>query len=54
MKKHFLSILGIVAITLGISLESRALTLNPFKRDGRVKASSLMITGNYVDSRLLA
>ncbi|MBO4344413.1 MAG: hypothetical protein J5833_01580 [Victivallales bacterium] len=54
MKKQFLSIFGIVAIVLGISLESRALTLNPFKRSGRVKASSLMITGNYVDSRLLA
>jgi len=54
MKKHFLSILGIAVIVLGISLESQALTLNPFKRDGRVKASSLMITGNYVDSRLLA
>ena len=54
MKKQFLSIFGIAAIVLGISLESRALTLNPFKRNGRVKASSLMITGNYVDSRLLA
>ena len=54
MKKQFLSILGIAAVVLGISLESKALTLNPFKRDGRVKASSLMITGNYVDSRLLA
>ena len=54
MKKQFLSILGIVAIVLGISLESRALTLNPFKRNGRVQATSLIITGNYVDSRLLA
>ena len=54
MKKQFLSILGIAAVVLGISLESKALTLNPFKRDGRVKASSLMITGNFIDSRLLA
>jgi len=54
MQKKFLSIFGIVAIVLGIALESNALTLNPFKRNGRVKARSLMITGNYVDSRLLA
>lgn len=54
MKKQFLSIVGLVAIVLGIGLESRALTLNPFKRNGRVKASSLIITGNYLDSRLLA
>ncbi|MBQ7650613.1 MAG: hypothetical protein IJS15_06615 [Victivallales bacterium] len=49
-----MSIFGIVAIVLGLAVESHALTLNPFKRNGRVKASSLMITGNYVDSRLLA
>ena len=54
MQKKFLSILAIVAIVLGLAVESQALTLNPFKRNGRVKASSLMITGNYMESRLLA
>ena len=54
MKKQILSIFGMVAIVMGLSLESNALTLNPFKRNGRVKASSLIIAGNFLDSRLLA
>lgn len=54
MKKQIVSVFALVAIVLGMAFESQALTLNPFKRNGRVKATSLIIAGNFVESRLLA
>ena len=53
MKKHFLQVCIVMAL-LCASLETRGLTLNPFKRSGRVRATSLIVVGNYVEPRLLA
>ena len=52
MKKNGLTVLIVVCLlaSLGSSL---AFTLNPFKGVGRARAETLMVTGNYVDSRLL-
>ena len=53
MKKHFLQVCIVMAL-LCASLETKGLTLNPFKRSGRVRASSLIVVGNYMEPRLLA
>lgn len=53
MKKRFLQVCIVMAL-LCASLETKGLTLNPFKRSGRVKASSLIVVGNYMEPRLLA
>ena len=54
MKKQFLRVWVLMALLFCASLETRGLTLNPFKRSGRVKSSSLIVVGNYVEPRLLA
>ncbi len=54
MKKHFMQVCVVVTLLFCASLETKGLTLNPFKRSGRVKASSLIVVGNYVEPRLLA
>jgi len=53
MKKRL--ILGFVALAMMFLAvtEAEALTWNPFKRTGRVKASTLLVTGNFIYSRLL-
>ena len=53
MKKHFLCAL-VAAVTLLTAFNADALTFNPFKRAGRIKANTLIISGNFVHSRLLA
>lgn len=53
MKKIGLTLLTAV-ICLLMAQSSSAISLNPFKREGRTRAHTLMITGNYLDSRLLA
>ena len=53
MKKHFLQVCIVMAL-LCASLETKGLTLNPFKRSGRVRATSLIVVGNYMEPRLLA
>ena len=54
MNKRLVCLCAVVAMILGLACESRALTLNPFKRSGRIKATSFIIAGNFVESRLLA
>lgn len=52
MKKRLTFALALAVIFAAI--DATALTLNPFKRAGRVKAETLIIAGNFVYSRLLA
>ena len=52
MKKKGLFVLVAVCLFMSAA-ESFAFTLNPFKGAGRARAETLMVTGNYVDSRLL-
>ena len=54
MKKQFLQMCIVFALLFGAISETKGLTLNPFKRSGRVKSSSLIVVGNYVEPRLLA
>ena len=49
MKK---SLFFVVALTLALSV--KAMTWNPFKREGRVKPNTVILTGNYDESRILA
>lgn len=44
----------VFSVAVTISMNIHAATWNPFKSNGRVKASTLLLAGNYVDSRLLA
>ena len=53
MKKQFLFVL-VAAVAIMASFNAEALTFNPFKRAGRVRANTLILSGNYVQSRLLA
>ncbi|MBO4512899.1 MAG: hypothetical protein J5746_09040 [Victivallales bacterium] len=53
MKKQFLFVL-VAAVAIMASFNAEALTFNPFKRAGRVRANTLILSGNYVHSRLLA
>ena len=46
--------LAIAAMVLGLSVRSGAAVMNPFQHDGRVKAHTILLTGNYVQSRVLA
>ena len=52
MKKTGLVLLTAIFCLL-MSKPADALSMNPFKREGRTRAHTLMITGNYLDSRLL-
>ncbi len=54
MKKSrvFCAVIAMAIFLTAIS--ASALTFNPFKRAGRVKANNLIISGNFVYSRLLA
>lgn len=52
MKKN-LSLALTVVVLLSLSVNSWALSLNPFKRAGRTRAHTLLVTGNYLESRLL-
>lgn len=54
MNKRFVCLCAVVAMVFGLACESRGLTLNPFKRNGRVKVTSLIVAGNFQDSRILA
>lgn len=54
MKKCFLFSALLTAVLFIASVDANALTFNPFKRAGRVRAESLIISGNFVYSRLLA
>ena len=53
MKKQILYVL-VAAVTFMTAFNAEALTFNPFKRAGRVRANNLILTGNYLPSRLLA
>lgn len=53
MKKQILFVL-VAAVAIMASFNAEALTFNPFKRAGRVRANTLILSGNYVHSRLLA
>ena len=53
MKKQFLFVL-VAAVAIMASFNAEALTFNPFKRAGRVRANTLILSGNYVYSRVLA
>jgi len=48
--KVFLGVLFVMAFTQSVS----ALSMNPFKREGRTRAHTLLITANFRDPRLLA
>ena len=52
MKKTVLVLLTALFCLLSTK-PAEALSMNPFKREGRTRAHTLMITGNYLDSRLL-
>lgn len=53
MKKHFLFVLVAVVAAM-TAFNAEALTFNPFKRAGRVRSNTLILSGNYLHSRLLA
>jgi hypothetical protein len=53
MKKSILVALTAVVVMLSMAESAWALSLNPFKRAGRSQAHTLMVTGNYLESRLL-
>ena len=53
MKKSILVALTAALVMLSMAGSAWALSLNPFKRAGRTRAHTLMVTGNYVESRLL-
>ncbi|MBP5671729.1 MAG: hypothetical protein J6X49_05020 [Victivallales bacterium] len=53
MKKTGLILLTAI-FTILLSKPADALSMNPFKREGRTRAHTLMVTGNFVDARLLA
>jgi len=53
MKKQFLFVLVAAAVIMA-AFNAEALTFNPFKRAGRVRATTLILTDNSWESRLLA
>jgi hypothetical protein len=53
MKKSNFAALAAVVVLLSMAGSAWALSLNPFKRAGRSQAHTLMVTGNYLESRLL-
>ena len=52
MKKAILSAVAVVMMSLAFHAE--AATWNPFQSEGRVKAHTVLLTGNYLQSRILA
>lgn len=54
MEKRLIHVFFVLALAFFFAGNADALTFNPFKGAGRVKATNLIIAGNYVNSRLLA
>lgn len=52
MKKAILSAVAVVMMSL--AFRAQAATWNPFQSEGRVKAHTVILTGNYLQSRILA
>ena len=52
MKKSFFTMVAVVMMAFAFHAE--AATWNPFQHEGRVKAHTIILTGNYVKARILA
>ena len=52
MKKSLFFVVALLVMSFAFNVN--AMTWNPFKREGRVKPHTVILTGNYIESRLLA
>lgn len=53
MKTFRLNVLACMLIAAFCAQTAFALSLNPFKREGRTRAQTLLVTGNFLEPRLL-
>ncbi len=53
MKKLSINIIVLAFIAVAALQSVNAISLNPFKREGRTRANTLMISGNFLEPRLI-
>lgn len=54
MKQFSLKALALSIALLAFAQTAQAISMNPFKREGRTRAQTLIISGNYREPRLIA
>ena len=53
MKKLSLNVIVLAIVAIAAIQSANAISLNPFKREGRTRAHTLMISGNFLEPRLI-